>query len=705
MRLHPTRWNKIESSITQSQALDLGLSLSLSNLLYARFVTEQAIRDFLEPRLILQPMKDEPAAARRIAQAIEKKERIGVFGDYDVDGVTSAAVWTRFLRHHGIEPVIYLPNRYREGYGLNRKSVSLVGEIDLLITVDCGIGSIEEVALLQQRGIEVIITDHHEPAESLPDTLVVNPKLADYPFRDLAGVGVAYKLLRRLESLGYELPPGILELTALGTVADVMALLGENRWIVRRGLPLFQTTAIRGLRMLLRELKLFGELRASDLAFRIGPLLNAAGRMDSPWPAYELLTEDDPFQLEGIIRDLIAANQARRQATEKILRDLKQRITKVPPMIVEEGRDWLSGVLGLAASKACEHYRRPVILLNEGESLKGSGRSLGGFSLLEALKATRRHLVRFGGHQVAAGLELSPEDLSAFRSDIQAFAKEHLSEDDLIPRYDYFPIELADIRLEFLDQLERLEPFGAGNPAPLFRLDRLKLQNIRLMGKNQTAAALEFVIANRTLRMVSFSVTEADWQLGEYYDVLFGLEKNTFQGVSQLQLMLRDYRLSDFRLTVKSPVFFDEVDRLWQLVLSYDPAAVHHGRIGLERALLLGQAPATTLGDLEQTDRADLAEFTEHLPTRPDLVEGYKALKRQVEGIDLLRQSDPLRLCLQLKLFESLGLLTYTKNDFLVKLQWHDQAQKLDLFESAFYRKSQRILEDYHELDRHHPGS
>lgn len=705
MRLHPTRWNKIESDISQSQALDLGLSLSLSNLLYSRFETKEAIRDFLSPALYDQPMSDELAAAERIAQAIQQGERIGIFGDYDVDGVTSSAIWTRFLRHHGLEPVVYLPSRYREGYGLNAQSVGLVSEIDLLITVDCGITSVGEVDILKQQGIDVIVTDHHEPAEELPDTYVVNPKLEGYPFPDLAGVGVAYKLLRRLQRLGFDLPLGLIELTALGTVADVMPLVGENRWIVRQGLKALPDTSVMGLGMLMRQLQLSGDIRATDLAFRIGPLLNAAGRMDSPWPAYQLLTETDPLALNRIIQELISANQARRQATDAILNELKKRITHVPPMIIEKGEDWLGGVLGLAASKACEVYRRPVILLQEGESLKGSGRSIGDFSLLNSLKHSQEHLVRYGGHQVAAGLELSRDDFESFKQAILAYTEDHLREDDKLASYSYYPIELADIRLEFLDQLELLEPFGAGNEAPIFRLDGLKLQTMRLMGKNKTAAALEFLIGSRTLRLITFSVVTADWLVGERYDLLFRLERNNFQGVTQLQLMLQDYRLSEFKLTPRSPIFLDEVERMWQLVLSYDPKANQAGAIDLLKAYHLGEAPAERLGNLAQSDREDLDELVRHLPTRPDLVEGYKELKYYSDGVDLMAHPDPLRLCLQVKLFESLGLLTYTKNDFLVKPVWHDQGKKLDLFQSDFYRKSQRILEDYHELDRHHSGS
>lgn len=699
MRLHPNRWNKIESNVTPSQALELGLSLSLTNLLYSRFQTKHDIEQFLHPGLVDRPMSDQLPAARRIDHAIKQGERIGVFGDYDVDGITSSALWARFFRHHGVEPTVYLPNRYTEGYGLNPVSIALVSDIDLLITVDCGVTSVQEVEQLTQQGVDVIITDHHEPGEKLPDTMVVNPKLDGYPFADLAGVGVAYKLIRQLGEMGYDLPQGLIELTALGTVADVMPLVGENRWIVQQGLQALPDTTITGLKILMRELKLPLEVKASDLAFRIGPLLNAAGRLDSPVPAYQLLTERDPLQLHRIIQDLITANRTRRQATDAILKDLNDRLETIPPMIIEKSRHWLAGVLGLAASKAAEKYRRPVILLTEADSLKGSGRSIGRFSLLQALQANQSHLERFGGHQVAAGLELERDNFQSFKQQMEAYAGEVLTDEDTLASFDYYPVETNDIQLDFLDQLEQLEPFGAGNPAPLFRLDQLRLQRIRLMGKNRQAAALEFLNGSRMIKMVTFSVTESDWVLGEKYDLLFRMERNNFQGVSQLQLILADHRRSEFILTPKSPLFESEIERLWQLVLSYDPQLEQTGLIGLYRAYQHGVKPAEQLGDLAGNDPDDLAELISHLPTRPDLVKTYRELKKNSDGIDLRSQPDALRLNLQIKLFESLGLLTYTKNDFYMKLTWHDEGKKLNLYSSDFYRKSQRILEDYHELD------
>lgn len=698
MRLYPNRWNKIEPT-DSAKALAIGLSLSLTNLLSSRFPDPDELADFLEPKLLDQPMADEIAAAQRIVRAIQERQTIGVFGDYDVDGITSAAIWMRFLRHHASEAIIYLPSRYHEGYGLNPASVGLVGRVDLLITVDCGIGSVAEVAELQAKGIDVIVTDHHEPGDELPDTWLVNPKLGDYPFKQLAGVGVAYKLIRRLAEMGFELPEGLIELTALGTVADVMPLLGENRWLVRHGLAALKQTRVAGLKQLMAELQLPPAITASDLAFRIGPLLNAAGRMASPQPAYQLLVEDDPAIIGRLIEELLQANQARRQATDHILHQLAARLSDVPAMIVEKGSDWLSGVLGLAAARAVEKYRRPVILLNESDELVGSGRTIGQFSILESLKATRAYLSRFGGHQAAAGVALDPADYADFKQHIQAYAGEHLSSDDTERQYDYHPLDISEVRLDLLDQLALLEPFGAGNPAPIFRLDGLKLERMRLMGRHRQAASLEFLNGNRHLRVVSFDITDHDWQVGQRYDLLVRLSGNFFQGVMQLQILLVDYRLSQFRLTPASPAFEPELERLWQLVLSYQPEQEPDGPIDLVRALETNQTPATRLGRLNSLEPDDLAEFIRHLPTRPDLVAGYRQLKKHSSSVDLRAQADPLRLCLQLKLFESLGLLTYTKHDFDLHLQWHDQTTKLDLFSSPFYRQSQRILEDYHELD------
>lgn len=698
MRLYPTQWNKLDP-VVPKEALDLGLSLSFTKLLLSRVGSLADIPGFLNPQLLDEPMVGEIEAAERLLRAILGRERIGIFGDYDVDGVTATALVTRLLRHHGLEPAVFLPSRYREGYGLNPASVHLVQDVDLLLSVDCGITSVAETLELQARGIDVIITDHHEPKVEIPPTIVMNPKLGDYGFPDLAGVGVAYKLARRLERLGLELPDGIIELAALGTVADVMPLRGENRRIVQDGLRRFPTTSNPGLRLLLLSQNLLPTIRASDLGFRIGPLLNAVGRLDSPWPAYELLTETDPFKLQQALDALLRANQARKLETDRILGDIDARLEHVPPIIIEKHDAWLGGVLGLAASKVAEKYRRPVILLDDGEVLKGSGRSIGQFSLLASLEANQSLLQRFGGHHQAAGLEIVPGGFEAFRQAMEQYAQDHLTPDDTVRRFDYHPIELRDVRLEFLDELERLEPFGAGNPSPIFRLDRMLLQAIRRMGRNQTSAALEFRLCDRTLRVVTFDVTPDDWRIGIPYDVLVRLERNTFHGVSQLQLMLVDYRESVWRLRVDSPMFWDEMDRLWTLIQSYDPTANQVGMVGLREAAESGEVPARCLGRLKDTPRDILKDLVAHLPTRADLVSGYRELKALGEGFNLRSHDDPVRLMLQVKLFEQLGLLTYTENDFLIKLDWDHRTKKFDLEDSAFYRQSQKILEDYHELD------
>lgn len=698
MRLYPTTWNKIDSD-SPAKALDLGLSLSLTKLILSRLKPGESIESLLHPPIRTSPMSGELEAAKRIMSALKNHERIGIFGDYDVDGVTSSALLTRLFRHHGLEPRVFIPSRYEEGYGLNPKSVHLVTEVDLLITVDCGITSVEEVAQLKAKGIEVIITDHHEPKAVLPDTIVMNPKLADYPFRQLAGVGVAYKLALRLDALGLCLPGGLIELATLGTVADVMPLIDENRAIVMSGLKALEQTEVEGLRLLLAEQKL-DKVRATDLAFRIGPLLNAAGRMDSPLPAYELLVESDPMKLKEIIAHLIQQNNDRKLAQDKIMHELEKRLTQVPPIIIEKGSDWLGGVLGLAASKIADKYRRPVILLEEGNTLKGSGRSVGQFSLLSALEAAEKRLTRFGGHQQAAGLELLPEHFFEFYQAMQTYTASVLTEDDTTKSYDYHPIELGEIHLEFLDQLELMEPFGVGNPGPIFRLDSMVLQSMRLMGKNQTSAALEFKLCDRVLRVVTFSIVPEDWTIGRSYDVLFRLERNTFQGVTQLQLMLVDARESVWRLTPSSPAFDFEADRLWNLVESYDSDVDQIGSLSLLVAVERGEAPASVLGNLGQSNQQDVAEFVAHLPKRSDLVASYKQLKAAGETLDLRLQEDPLRMFIQVKLFEQLGLLTYTKNDFLIKLVWQDKDKRFDLDDAHFYRQSQKILEDFHELDR-----
>ncbi len=486
----------------------LGISKIMAQALVARgIVTEEEAKRFLRSDLadLHDPFLIEgmARAAERLEGAITSGEKIAIWGDYDADGVTATAVLVRALRNFGASPRYYLPSRLQEGYGLNADGIrELATEgVKLLITVDCGIASAEEVALAQKLEMDVIVTDHHEPQAELPAAFaVINPKLGNYPFGELAGVGVAFKLCQAVSSClssgGITEPreakrwcQEFLDLVALGTVADVVPLVDENRIIVKAGLALLSESQNPGLAALVGGAGLSDKpISSYHLGFILGPRLNAVGRLGDAQEAVELLLTDDPAQAQRMAKNLEEINRQRQAMCEELTNTVVETITEekqeAAPVIVVGGDGWHPGIIGIVASRIAERYGRPTILLSwEGEEGRGSARSLPGFDLFAALTLCKDLLVRYGGHRQAAGLTIQRDKLAQLRvalADVAAREEFQLQEPCLELEGELTPSELT---FQLLGELEQLGPHGEQNPEPLFLAPGLEILSWSWVGE------------------------------------------------------------------------------------------------------------------------------------------------------------------------------------------------------------------------------
>jgi len=451
------------------------------------FRCAEEVEDFLRPRLSLLSdpflLPQMGAAVSRLLAALDRHERIVLFGDYDVDGVTSLALLDEMLRAYGEAPQLFLPLRIEEGYGLSRESVERCLEKhqpQLLIAVDCGTSSVNEVALLNERGVDVIVLDHHEPKSQLPDCVaIVNPKLTECGFEYLCSVGIVFKLchalLKTRPTPGFDLKSH-LDLVALGTVADIVPLRGENRVLVQRGAIEIARTSRIGLKKLMEIARVHPPILPEDIGYRLGPRLNAAGRLSTAEKSLRLLLTQDESEAAMLAAELDRQNRERQEvetqifvaATEKI--DMEFNAAR-DAAIVAGARGWHPGVLGIVASRLIRKYHRPAIVIGfDGNGVgKGSGRSIEGLNLVEALSRCADSLDKYGGHEMAAGLAMREENFDRFAEAFRSTARELLSEEALqrCLRLDH-ELTFTDIDIEFLRWHEMLQPFGNGNPQPLF---------------------------------------------------------------------------------------------------------------------------------------------------------------------------------------------------------------------------------------------
>lgn len=522
-------------------------------------------RLFLSPSFSAMPdpflLKGMEAAVARLMSARNSRENVCVYGDYDVDGITGTALLVSFLRRIGLNCTYFIPNRFDDGYGLNRDSLERIIALGatLIVSVDCGITSVDEAELCRQHSIDLIIVDHHAPKETIPDACaVVNPLQpgCSYPFKFLAGVGVAFNLLVALRSrmrqeglFSGEDEPDVrewLDLVALGTIADVVPLVGQNRVYAYFGLKRLESSVRPGVEALKNVSGVKDKVTCGQVAFRLAPRLNAAGRMESAVPGVELLLGSDALRAAIVAGELDTAN-AERQNIERVMFAeavaLVEQAGDYPDRrsIVLASSSWHQGVVGIVASRIAERYYRPAILiaLDEYGHGKGSGRSIPGFHLLDALNSCAAHLDRFGGHRYAAGIGVRGDMLNDFAAAFEETAARMLGAAELVPVLDIdAEVRPEDVTVSLTAELKRLEPFGAGNPEPTMLMRGLKVDDRRVVGDGH----LKLRLSADGFRFDAIAFRQSDVVTEGLIDIAFFPEINIWNNSETLQLRIKDIR-------------------------------------------------------------------------------------------------------------------------------------------------------------------
>ena len=505
-------------------------------------------------------------AVERILRAIKNKESIRLFCDYDVDGVTSAAFLTHFFRDIGVSVGYYLPERMKEGYGLNEDAIKLIRKegASLMITADCGITAVNEVELALSLGLDVIITDHHQVgSQGLPNAVaVLNPQRSDcqYPYRFLSGVGLAFKLALAVRTslhkkMGWDKShlPNMkrhLDLVALGTIADVAPLTGENHVLVRHGLKVLTTTDKAGLVALKMVSDLDNKVSARSVGFALAPRLNAAGRMGKADSGFHLLTSVDLKEAKELAERIDVINQERKNIQGQVQEEAEYLISREinleeDRVIVLASKNFHSGVIGIVASRIVEKYFRPVVLIAlEGLIGKGSGRSIPQFNLHRAFTDCSSHLVQFGGHAYAAGLTIKEENVDLFRDEIKKVGRQFLSEENLVPEiYIDKKLDILEINEELYKQITLVEPFGSENPSPIFLIQSVRISNLKKMGREQNHVRFKANQHGAKIDAIGFNLAEEfasiDLVLNKV-DLVCEFQINDWNGGNKLELKILD---------------------------------------------------------------------------------------------------------------------------------------------------------------------
>lgn len=555
-------WDLASGSLKEASVLaeQLGLSLLAAEILAARGLTLSQAEAFLSDQAPLSdPMEyqDMDKAVSRIEQAVDTGERITIYGDYDADGVTATVLLYHYLDSLGADVSYYIPKRDGEGYGINCDALEKLKKFgtQLLVTVDNGITAIQEAERCKELGIDLVITDHHKPTEQLPEAAaVVDPHRKDCqgPFKDLAGVGVAFKLVCAMERSNEEMLEFYSDLVAIGTIGDVVPLTGENRAIVKAGLEKLSQHDNPGIEAL-RSTAGTGEgpLTASQLAFQLVPRINAAGRLGSAAEAVNLLLTQEPEDALGYAQQINETNRRRKDLEQAILEDIEQKIQQNPSLLKERllilsGTGWHHGVIGIVASRLMECYAKPCVLIAvEGLEARGSARSLGDFSLFEALSYSKETLTRFGGHTLAAGFSLNVSKISSFCDKMQEYARiSHSYMPPLSLRVDR-ELTFSRLTLEECSSLEILEPFGAGNEPPLFLLREVKVTGVYPMSQGKHLR-LRLSKEGEEVYAVWFGMSPERFgsAVGETVDLVCSAEPNEYNGETRLSIKIRDLRPS-----------------------------------------------------------------------------------------------------------------------------------------------------------------
>jgi len=631
----------------------------------------------LEDPFAMQGMEQ---AVERLSDALKADERVVVFGDYDVDGITSTAILCAHLAEKGLQVDYYIPNRSEEGYGISHVAIDSIAAsgCTLIVTVDSGITAVEEVEYAKSLGIDVIITDHHECHERLPDAVaVLNPKRADstYPFKDLAGVGVVFKLICAMEGAD-NLSSCIeryVDLVALGTVADVMPLLGENRLLVAEGLTRMERSSKPGLAALMAcsgvESK---RITTATIGYSLAPRVNAAGRMGCAQKAVELFLTQDEAIANEIAQSLDAANVERREEEDRIMQQALSCVTDdcallENSILVLDAKSWHSGIIGIVASRLSDLYNKPVILVSFDEEGvgKGSCRSIAGFNIYEALEHCSGSLEQFGGHALAAGLTLRYEQMGVFREAVTAYANRTVEEASLIPKFEAdYELPEEDLTLESAADIARLEPYGMGNPTPLFILKSLTVVDIFPLS-NGKHLRLTLQKKDRTFHALLFgkNADRFSFTFGESIDMVCHMDVNHFRGVSSVQVVVKDFRESDEQRTAR------EKD-----------ASLYY-------AYKSGQLPADSAASLIPPKSMFVSVYRHFQTNQSDT---FLGVCRKLALLQFSQHTlSKLRICLDV--LEEMGIVNQTVESDYVTVHVHEVTGKTDLNQSAILQDLRRL--------------
>ena len=676
---------------TVSTLMDAGYPYLVSSVLASRGIVsaeQAALALERERELSHSPflMRDMDKAVARIQEALSRGEKLAVFGDYDVDGITATCLLTDYLRRRGGDVIMHIPGRFDEGYGLSRDAIRALAEqgVKLIVTVDCGITGVEETVYAAELGVDMVITDHHECKETLPPAIaVVDPHRPDcgYPFKHLAGVGVALKLVLALGGNDREnaLFARYCTLAAIGTVADVMRMEDENRAIVSAGLEAIDHSDFIGLHALLREAGLAGKNVSSiQIGFVLAPRINAAGRMGRAALAAELLLTDDEAEAERKAHELCELNRERQSVEQEIYARAVEQLESLPPedkyALVLASEDWHQGVVGIVASRLSEKYSCPSFMIHLSDGIgKGSCRSYGGFNLFNALESCSELLLGFGGHELAAGFTIEEANIPAFRKRMNRYVREHTGH---VPPVSSLTVDAeltrpALVTLEEVERLSELEPYGAGNDRPVFCFRGALLESAQSVGQNRhLKVRLQKGHASFEGIFFSVNIDEADITAGSRVDAAFYLQINEFRGSRSVQLQLLDLR------PARAP-------------------SAHEAELLALRDSLLSRGP------LSPRDAARL------LPSREQFVRVWRVLERDaVSGVlsapelPLLRHiaaemsgAEPfLRTAACLDIFAERGLLTLERSGETLTLRLTSGGKKVSLEDSPHLSYLHEIL-------------
>lgn len=542
-----------------------GVPFFLAMLMNIRGLDDAAhLREFLgEGEPLSDPflLKDMDKAAARITRAVDNMEKIAVYGDYDADGVTSTAMLYSYLETRGADVIFYIPQREGEGYGMNMGAVEYLKEqgVSLIVTVDNGISSVQEVARANELGIDVVVTDHHRPQEILPDAVaVVDAYRPDdtSPYKHFSGVGIAFKLLMALEDGAgdvEDLLEAYSDLAAIGTIGDIVPLTGENRTLIRAGLERLSQSDRPGVQALLENAGVAGKaLTSTNVAFTLVPRINATGRMGAPERAVRLLISGYEEEAEVLSEEICADNEERRRVEAEIAEaafaDIEAKGYMKDRVVVVDGENWHHGVIGIVASRVTERCGKPCMIISRGETeAKGSGRSIEGFSLFEAICACGDLLIKFGGHPMAAGITLKPENIEAFRKRINQYAAEHFPQMPTQTVTLDCKLNPAALSVSMAQSLTQLEPFGNGNPQPVFGLFKMELSNVTPVGGGgHLRLTLEKNGAVITAMRFNTKPEELPYHIGDKIDLAVQLEAREFRGQPSLTVIVRDMKFAAF---------------------------------------------------------------------------------------------------------------------------------------------------------------